>query len=87
MPVPTPTSSTRSPGRMPIRLNRLHAAGMERRTEREVVDRGELLVDPVDEIVLDGRDRQRPRGRVGPNHLLVSRRDGRESNNAISSLS
>ena len=28
-------------------LNRLHAAGVQRRTEHEVVDRGELFVDAL----------------------------------------
>ena len=71
MPVPTPTSSTRSPGPDAHPLDRLHPAGVERRTEREVVDRRELLVDAVDEVVLDRRDRQRPRGRIGSDELLV----------------
>ena len=70
MPVPTPTSSTRSPGLMPIRWIASHAAGVQRRAEREVVDRRELLVDAGDEIVLDGGDRQRARRGVGPEDLF-----------------
>ena len=38
-------------------LNGLDPAGMQRRTEREVVDRGELLVDAGDEVVFDRGDR------------------------------
>ena len=64
MPVPTPTSSTESP-RLDVHLaDGFEAAGVERGTEDEVVDVGELLVDPLDEIVLDNRDRERPRRRV-----------------------
>ena len=33
---------------------------MERRSEEQVVDFGELVVDTFDEIVLDGRGRERP---------------------------
>ena len=65
MPVPTPTSSTRSPACDAHPLDRLHAAGMQRRAEGEVVDLGELVVDALDEVVLDGGHRQRARGRVG----------------------
>ena len=75
MPVPTPTSSTRSPGWMSIRSIASKPAGMQRRTEDEVVDLRELLVDACDEIVLDGRHRQRARGGVGPDTSFVRRID------------
>ena len=52
-------------------LDRLQPARMQRRTEDEVVDRRELLVDAVDEVVLDGRHRQRARRGVRPADDLV----------------
>ena len=42
---------------------------MQRRAEGEVVDRGELLVDALDEVVLDRRDRQRPGCGVRPERV------------------
>ena len=47
---------------------------MKRRTEGEVVDRGELLVDARDEVVLDRRDRQGAGRGVGTDELFVVRR-------------
>ena len=69
MPVPTPTSSTESPGRIVHLLDGLDAPGVERRAENEVVDVGQFLVDPRDEVVLDNRDRQRARCRVAADGL------------------
>ena len=74
MPVPMPTSSTRSPGLMPMRCIACMRPGCSVGPEREVVDEGEILVDPRDEIVLDRGDRQRARRRVGADVLVVSGR-------------
>ena len=70
----------------PHPLDRLDAAGVQRRAEREVVDRREVFVDAGDEIVFDGRDRQRTGGGVRPDDLFgLGVRCG--SNSAISGLS
>ena len=71
MPVPTPTSSTRSPGLMRHPLNRVHAAGMQRRTERDVVEPGDVLVDASDEIVVDDAHGQRASRGVGPDNFFA----------------
>src|SRR6185436_16180948 len=59
MPVPTPTSSTRSP------------AGMERRAERDVVEPGDVLVDARDEIVVDDAHGQCASRGVGPDNFVA----------------
>ena len=64
MPVPTPTSSTRSLAGDAHALDGLQPAGMQRRAEGEVVDLRELVVDALDEIVLDSSDRERTRASV-----------------------
>ena len=71
--MPTPTSSTRSPGLDIHPLNRLKPAGMQRRSEGEVVDLGELVVDPFDEIIFDGRDGKRPGRDIGARDQFVCR--------------
>ena len=74
MPVPTPTSSTRSPGRMPIRWIACTRPGCRRRPEGEVVDRRELLVDARRRSrSRPRRHRQRARRRVGPENLFINR--------------
>ena len=60
-------------------LDRLQPAGVQRGTEGEVVHRGEVLVNAGDEVVLDGSDRQRAGGRVGPRELFVSGAAGSNS--------
>ena len=52
-------------------LNRLHAARVQRRTERPVVDPRDVLVDARDEVVLDHGHRQGARRRVGPENLFA----------------
>ena len=61
----------------PHPLNRPEPARVQRGSEREVVDRRELLVDARDEIVLDRGDRQRARRRVGSQELLGFRQTTR----------
>ena len=56
MPVPTPTSRMRSSGGNRHPLNRLNAAGMQRRAERQVVEPRNVLVDFRDEIGFDDSD-------------------------------
>ena len=51
-------------------LDGLEAAGVQGRPEGDVVDAGELLVDPLDERVLDGGRRQRPGGGVATEELF-----------------
>ena len=72
MPVPTPTSSTRS-SRLDVHpLDGLQTSGVERRSEEQVVDLGELVVDTFDEIVLDCRGRECPGRGIRPcDQLLV----------------
>ena len=53
-------------------LDRLQPAGMQRRAEGEVVNLGELVVHRLDKVVFDGRDRQRPRGRVARSRSSAS---------------
>ena len=60
MPVPTPTSSTRSRGWMFIRWMAWSRPGWRVGPEEQVVDLGELVVDRFDEVVLDGGSRQGP---------------------------
>ena len=45
---------------------------MQRRAEDQVVDAGQLLVDALDEVVLDGSDRQGAGGNIGPEIGLFS---------------
>ena len=52
-------------------LDRVHAAGMQRRAEGDVVEPRNVLVDAGDEIVVDDADRQRPRRGVGPDNLFA----------------
>ena len=52
-------------------LDGLEPAGMERRTEEQVVDLGELVVDRFDEIVLDGGSRQGPGRGVRAGHQFI----------------
>jgi len=40
------------------------SARMQRRAEKQVIDLRKLVVDVVDEVVVDGSDRQRACGRV-----------------------
>ena len=74
MPVPTPTSRIVSPGMNLHALERLHAARVEGRPERQVVHARELLVHTLDEIVLYRGDRQRPSGRVALQKLVFGAR-------------
>ena len=46
---------------------------MERGSEEQVVDFGELVVDAFDEIVLDGRGRKRPGRGVRAGDQLIFR--------------
>ena len=75
MPVPTPTSSTRSPGWMSMRSIACSRPGCKRGPEGDVIHLGQLVVDPFDEIVLDGGHRQRAgRGvRPGDEFILANR--------------
>ncbi len=45
---------------------------MERRPENDVIDDGELLVHPLDEVVLDHRDRQGARGGIAAHNRIVA---------------
>ena len=54
-------------------LDRVDAARMQRRAERQVVEPRDVLVHARDEIVLDNGHRQRARGRVGADDLFVVR--------------
>jgi hypothetical protein len=46
---------------------------MKCRTEHDVVELRQLVVDALDEVVFDGRDRQRAAARIGSRHKLVRR--------------
>jgi len=46
------------------------ATRVQRGAENQVVDIRQLLVNPGDEVVFNRRDRERPRGDVGPEILF-----------------
>jgi hypothetical protein len=52
-------------------LDRVDTARMERRTECDVVEPGDVLVDAGYQIVIDDARRQRPCRSVGPDNLFA----------------
>ncbi len=56
--------NTMPPDELAMLIDRLQTAGMQRRAEGDVVDLRQLVVDALDEVVLDGSNRERSRPRV-----------------------
>jgi hypothetical protein len=54
-------------------LDRLETAGVKRGSEDEVVDFREFVVDALDEIILDGCDRQCARPGIATGNELIFR--------------
>ena len=51
-------------------LDGLKATGMERRTEEEVVDLGQLVVDRFDEVILNGGSREGASCGIAGHHVV-----------------